>query len=82
MSPLPSQGAPTPAAGGATPPNCDRSPSDASADRLRRRGPRRRFLIPWLIGAVLIGHVALWAAWFALAARHPVAEVPLATGRP
>jgi hypothetical protein len=26
-------------------------------------------------------HFAAWTAWFIIASRHPVAEVPLATAR-
>ena len=34
----------------------------------------------WIAGATLL-HFAFWAAWFAIAARHSVAEVTLeATG--
>jgi hypothetical protein len=36
----------------------------------------------WLVAAVAL-HMLAWAAWFGIAARHPVADVPLAraTGR-
>jgi hypothetical protein len=33
----------------------------------------------WWIAAAFALQLAAWAAWFTLAARHPVAEVPLAT---
>ncbi|HVW22148.1 MAG TPA: hypothetical protein VHC86_13115 [Opitutaceae bacterium] len=43
--------------------------------------PRGRArLVPWVIAAVLLAHLAVWTAWFAFAGRHPVAEVPLAKG--
>lgn len=40
------------------------------------RGPRSR--IWWWIAAAIALHLAAWAAWFTIATRHPVADVPLA----
>ena len=40
------------------------------------RAGNRRF---WLLfGGIMVVHFGLWAGWFTLAGRHPVAEVPLA----
>ncbi len=40
--------------------------------------PRKSRL--WLIFvAVFVAQLAVWIAWFILASRHPVAEVPLTT---
>ena len=34
----------------------------------------------WLIfAAALVLQLAAWAAWFVIASKHPVAEVPLST---
>jgi len=33
----------------------------------------------WWIVAACARHIAAWAAWFVIAAHHPVKEVPLAT---
>lgn len=33
----------------------------------------------WWIAAALVLHLMAWTAWFTIAARHPVAEVRLAT---
>jgi hypothetical protein len=32
----------------------------------------------WWIAAAIVLHLSAWTAWFAIAARHDVAEVPLA----
>jgi hypothetical protein len=41
--------------------------------------PTRSYL--WLaVVAVIALQLAAWTAWFIIAAHHPVAEVPLATG--
>jgi hypothetical protein len=48
-----------------------------SADRPVRRLPRPR--VWWWIAAALVLHVLAWTVWFRIAARHPVADVPLAT---
>jgi hypothetical protein len=37
--------------------------------------PSRLWL--WFLAACLL-HAIVWAGWFTLAARHPVADVPLA----
>ncbi len=37
-------------------------------------------LLCWAL-ALFALHVAAWTAWFIIAAHHPVAEVPLTTGR-
>lgn len=34
----------------------------------------------WWIVAICLLQVAAWIVWFAIAAQHRVAEVPLATG--
>jgi hypothetical protein len=34
----------------------------------------------WCIVAACALHIAAWTAWFAIAARHPVREVPVAGG--
>jgi len=35
--------------------------------------------IGWIFAAAVVLHVLVWVGWFVIAARHPVAEVPLAT---
>jgi hypothetical protein len=40
--------------------------------------PRLGRLRWWIVGALAL-HFAAWAAWFTIASRHPVSEVPLAT---
>jgi hypothetical protein len=44
----------------------------------RRRG--RAGVLCWTL-ALFALHLAAWTAWFIIASRHPVAEVPLATAR-
>jgi hypothetical protein len=34
----------------------------------------------WIVAAFAV-QLAVWTAWFVIAARHPVEEVPLATAR-
>ena len=43
---------------------------------LRSAKPSRLWL--WIVAVFLLQALA-WAAWFTIAARHPVQEVPLAT---
>ncbi len=43
-----------------------------------RRGGRIAVLL--ILLAILV-HLGAWTFWFALAGRHPVADVPLATAR-
>jgi hypothetical protein len=46
---------------------------------LRPRIPEAlRPRIWWWIVAATVLHIGAWAAWFVLAAHHPVADVPLA----
>jgi hypothetical protein len=40
--------------------------------------PRLGTLRWWIAGALAL-HFAAWVAWFTIASRHPVSEVPLAT---
>jgi hypothetical protein len=40
-------------------------------------GARRGNRLLWWVTAAFAVQLAAWAAWFALAARHPVADVPL-----
>jgi hypothetical protein len=40
--------------------------------------PRPSRLWLWIVAAFLLQALA-WTAWFTIAARHPVQEVPLAT---
>ena len=35
----------------------------------------------WIVLAVFAVQLAIWAAWITFAAKHKVAEVPLATAR-
>lgn len=35
--------------------------------------------VGWWVAAAIALHLLAWTAWFTIAARHPVAEVPLAT---
>jgi hypothetical protein len=37
-----------------------------------------RTRVGWWFAAAIILHALAWTAWFTIAARHPVAEVPLA----
>jgi len=32
----------------------------------------------WWLAAAMVLHLSAWVAWFAIAARHSVADVPLA----
>jgi hypothetical protein len=34
--------------------------------------------VAWWFAAAIALHLLAWAAWFTIASRHPVAEVPLA----
>jgi hypothetical protein len=34
--------------------------------------------VGWWFAAAALAYLLAWATWFAIAARHPVAEVPLA----
>jgi hypothetical protein len=36
----------------------------------------------WWVAAAFTLQVAVWTGWLMFAARHPVAEVPLATEQP
>lgn len=47
-------------------------------DGTRRGRPSRLWL--WFVAAFLIQGAA-WTAWFVIAAKHPVQEVPLGTAR-
>ncbi|HVS51547.1 MAG TPA: hypothetical protein VHD62_04260 [Opitutaceae bacterium] len=53
----------------------DRGPTATSA-----AAPQRSRLLWWALAAFAI-QLAVWTAWFVLAAHHPVAEVPLASSR-
>jgi hypothetical protein len=44
------------------------------------REPRPSRLWLWLVAACLL-QLGAWGAWLAIAARHKVQEVPLATAR-
>ena len=44
----------------------------------RRSAPPTSRLWLWVVAVISLQLVA-WTAWFILASRHPVAEVPLAT---
>jgi hypothetical protein len=40
-----------------------------------------RIPLMWIVVAAFIVQIAVWAAWITFAAKHRVAEVPLANSR-
>jgi hypothetical protein len=51
-------------------------PEQGRIDQRSSRGGRR--LIAWVVAAFVL-QACVWTGWLMFAARHPVAEVPLAT---
>jgi hypothetical protein len=35
----------------------------------------------WIVVAIFVVQIGVWAAWITFASKHRVAEVPLTTGR-
>jgi hypothetical protein len=47
-------------------------------DQARQSPEAARSRVGWWFAAGAALYLLAWAAWFTIAARHPVAEVPLA----
>jgi hypothetical protein len=45
------------------------------------RPDSRNSQLIWIVVAVFAVQIAIWAAWITFAAKHKVADVPLATAR-
>jgi hypothetical protein len=46
-----------------------------------KKRARRSYLWLWFVGAFLI-QAGAWTAWFIIAGKHPVEEVPLVSSEP